>query len=193
MNRRVNGYRVLVWRPPGRRPHKPRSWLPARETYYYFTRGIYTWFLHWRPHLGMWLASERVGPPPGIVSTIYQRPEKVMAIKKRVMLDGAGGQVPGASSVSILLAKLPALREFLSATSYEDGSRRAPGVLRVQTQGTLWEITIQDPEAAARLTVRGQELDKTLLLLEQLLGVEEAPWELDRYLAEKRDGKKKKK
>lgn len=189
----MNGYRVLIWRPPGGRPRKPRTWLPRRETYYYLTRGIYTLFLHWLPHAGMWTASERVGPPPGIVSTVYLRPERGVGIKKRLPPDGVGGIMPSALGTSVLLAKLPALREFLSCTSYEDGTARTPGYLRVQTQGTLWEVTIQDPDAAARLTARAQELDKALLLVEQLLGVDEAPWELDRYLAERRDGKKKKK
>jgi hypothetical protein len=93
----------------------------------------------------------------------------------------------------VLLAKLPLLREFLSAGQYEDGSPRTPGNMRIGSQGVLWEITLQDPDALARLTFRGQELDKTLLMAETYLGAEDAPWETDRYLAEKAAATPKKK
>jgi hypothetical protein len=100
---------------------------------------------------------------------------------------------PAAAGASVILAKLPGLREFLSFTSYDDGSVRQPGTLRLTSHYGAWEVTVQDPDAAARLTVRDGSLDKALLLIEQLLGAEEAPWETDRYLAERQAKKPVKK
>jgi hypothetical protein len=67
------------------------------------------------------------------------------------------------------------------------------GNLRLASQGRLWELTLQDPDALARLTLRDESLDRVLLLAEQMLGVEEAPWETDRWLAERAASKPKKK
>lgn len=101
--------------------------------------------------------------------------------------------MPPAPMTSVLLAKLPAIREFMSATQYDDGSPREPGYMTIRTWGTQWQVTVYDPDSGARMPVRAPELDKALLLVEQLLGVEEAPWEIDRYLSEQLAKKSKKK
>lgn len=116
-----------------------------------------------------------------------------MPVKRRAPLAQVGALAPPAPAASMILARLPALREFLSATSYDDGSPRSPGTFRLSSRFAAWEVTIQDPDAAARLTARDVSLDKALLLVEQLLGVEDAPWETDRYLAEALSKKSKKK
>jgi hypothetical protein len=79
------------------------------------------------------------------------------------------------------------------ATVYDDGSDREPGKLSLEVYGTSWSLTLRDPNTGLRLAVRGEELDKVLLLAEQLLGVEEAPWERDKYLTEQLAKKSKKK
>ncbi len=116
-------------------------------------------------------------------------------MKRRNAPLGGGAIVPALPMASTILAKLPAVREFLTATEYEDHSPRQPGYVTLRNRTTTFEVTLYDPDAGARLAVRGPDLDKTLLLVEQLLGVEEAPWELDGYLQEQlaRRAKKKKK
>jgi len=92
--------------------------------------------------------------------------------------------VPALPSSSTLWPKLPALREFITATTYDDGSARTPGYVTVRNRVTTFEVTVYDPDGAARLSARAPTLDGALSLVEQLLGVEEAPWEPDRYLQE---------
>jgi hypothetical protein len=117
----------------------------------------------------------------------YEAPGGIrkMAIKRRSAMAGASVKLPAADTVSVILGKCPVMREFLAARQYEDGSARSPGVLRLTTQGSLWELVIQDPDAAARLTLRDPKLDHLLVSMDTLLVLEEAPWETDRYLAER--------
>lgn len=172
---------------------KPCQWLPRREKTFYFRRGRHLLTLHWKPFNGIWLLAERSGDEHSEPHTTNPRPEKEMGIKKRPSQAQSATVTPPAKATSVLLAKLPALREWLTATAYEDGSARTPGKLSVETYGQTWSVLLRDPDAAARMNVRGEELDKVLMLVEQLLGVEEAPWERDNWLAEQlvKKGKKK--
>ena len=101
--------------------------------------------------------------------------------------------LPALPSTSTHLPKLPALREFLSATKYDDDTPRTPGYVTVRNRVTTYEVTVYDPDSASRLSCRGPTLDAALALVEQLLGVEEAPWEPDNYLASQQTKSKPKK
>lgn len=101
--------------------------------------------------------------------------------------------MPPLPSTSTLLPKCPALREFISATVYDDGTPRTPGYVTFRNRVTTYEVTVYDPDSASRLCARGPDLDHTLNLLEKLLGAEEAPWEPDRYLQEQQQSKLKRK
>lgn len=193
VRKNLGGVPVYPWR--GRRCDiLTRGWrFPRFEKWYYLERGRYLLLLHWQPFHGIRLASESlVSQWPETLRSVSLEDYKV-ALKKRDPMAGPRGAAQGPKPTSTILGKLPALREFLSATTYEDGTNRTVGNLRIGSQGRLWEMTLQDPDALARLTVREEDCDKCLLLLEQLLGVPEAPWETDRYLAEKAaKGNKKK-
>lgn len=190
---RVHRHTELIWDGPGWRRKRPRQWLPSREKYYFFTRAGHTWLLHWKPFNGIWLLAELTGGPAGQSHTLTPRPEKKMPVKRRPGSSGSPVGVPEAKQTSTILAKLPALREWMVATTYDDGSLRMPGKLSVDIYGTAWSVMLRDPNNGLRLSVRGEDLDKTLLTLEQLLGVEEAPWERDQRLTDQiaKKGKKK--
>lgn len=190
--KRVLANLCLIHDRPGWTRKRPCQWLPSREKWFYFERPPHLLLLHWKPWGGIWLVAERRGDVSAEPHTLSPRPETTMAIKKRQPAPQSGQQQPAAKATSVLLAKLPALREWLTATAYEDGSARTPGRLSLEVYGTTWSLLLRDPDAAARLPIRGEDLDKVLLLAEQLLGVEEAPWERDNYLAEQL-GKKKRK
>lgn len=193
MRRRVEGVPVYRW-VGTRHAALTRGWyLPRREWWFIIERLPYRLLLHWRPYHGIRLAAEGLASRWRERHTVQTQEEYAVALKKRDPMAGPRGAAPGPSPTSTLLGKLPAIREFLSATAYEDGSPRTVGNLRVASQGRLWEVTLQDPDALARLTVRDESLDRCLTLLEQLVGVEEAPWETDRWLAERaqKNGRKK--
>jgi len=191
--RYVGATRVLTWGRRTRSPYRPGQWLPRSPKWYWLDRQGHYLLVMWIPFKGVHLIADHVGDARGPVA--YSVPYEVysVAIKKRAPMTGTTAKIPAAEAVSTILGKLPALREFTSARQYEDGSNRNPGTFKVSTQGTLWEILLQDPDAAARLTVRDLSLDKALLLAETWLGAEDAPWETDQYLAQKLTQKKPKK
>jgi len=167
--------------------------LPRYEKWFYFRRGHHLLLLHWAPHQGIWLVAERIGSEFSDPHTVTPRPEKKMPIKRRPGPTAGPAHMPEAKVTSVILAKLPALREWMVATTFDDGSARESGKLSLEIYGTSWCLMLRDPNNGLRLPVRGEDLDKTLLLAEQLLGVEEAPWERDNWLTEQLAKKRKKK
>lgn len=95
-------------------------------------------------------------------------------------------------AASVMLAKLPTIREFLTATQYDDKTPREPGYVTLRNLGTTFEVTLYDPDAGLRLPCRGDTLDGVLALMEQLAGTEEAAWEVDRYLTQRKQERAKK-
>lgn len=101
--------------------------------------------------------------------------------------------VPALGMGSVILAKCPLLREFLSATTYEDSTLRTPGYVTWRNRGYAYEITLYDPDSGMRLPVRHPEIDKLFGLVETMLGAEDAQWEVDQYLSEQLAKKQKRK
>ena len=175
------GTRLLRWRAI-MRPYKVSQWLPRAERYYYLIRGKYALLLRWLPYLGGYhLVAEYDAQDLRRATITYPRRERVPAVKRRKTLATTDVAPPAAVAASMILSKLPAIREWLSATEYDDHTVRQPGALRVTTRDALWHLTLTDPDAGARLLVSDKELDKALLLLEQLVGVSDAPWQADPY------------
>lgn len=193
MVRRVNGLDLIEWSGPAWCGRRVGRFLPRREKWWYLVRGKHCLLLHWKPWNGIWLIAERIGGPHGELLYHTPRPERAMPIRKRLEQSSADVKVPEAKVTSVLLAKLPAIREWMVSTVYDDGSSRVPGKLNVEVYGTLWCVTLRDPNNGLRLSIRAEDLDKCLLLVEQCLGVDEAPWERDQYLTDQlaKKGKKK--
>jgi len=149
--------------------------------------------LWWAPWTGYAVLSE------GLVATwptrthSYPPPPKKLSMKRQEAIGLKGVALPGPAATSTILAKLPAIREYLSCTEYDDKSARQVSALRITSRGTTWMLTLTDPDRCARLCVSDTSLDKALLLMEQLVGVPEAPWEPDPYELERREKKTKKK
>lgn len=78
----------------------------------------------------------------------------------------------------------------LTVMRYDDGSPRRPGTVTLRTLGPTWQAEARDYDAGLRLRVIGDEVDTVLLMLDALLGSDDAPWEPDEYL-QGRVGKKK--
>lgn len=193
--RNAYGDLIVVWKPRRRTlriTHKRRCWRP----YSLHVESALRWYrLRWTPHVG-WecSASGTKGRPVTEPTTLYPT-TKDLKVKRR-NAPAAGGIIqPALPAASVMLGKLPCLREFLTATAYEDGSPRVPGYITIRNRQVTFEATIYDVDSGTRLSARAAKLDDVLALLEQLLGVEEAPWEIDSYLTEQlaRRSKKQKK
>lgn len=114
-------------------------------------------------------------------------------MKRRAAPQGGLPVVPALPATSVMLGKLPLIREFLSATAYDDGTMRTPGYYTFRNRGHSYELTLSDPDSGMRLVARGPDIDKTFSLAETLLGTEDAQWEIDRYLTEQLEKKRPKK
>lgn len=127
------------------------------------------------------------------VPRMWRRPEVwTVPIKRRVPL-AEPVPIPALSVATKHLAKVPHLLEFVSATAYEDGAKREPGYITLRNRYIEWEVTLYDPDAGARLPVRGRTLDDVLQLVEQLLVSADVQWEADHYLMDRLKKKPRKK
>lgn len=187
------GTTLLKWVGVANVRRRVRRWLPRREKWFRIEWGPVWSLLHWRPFKGLWVVSVgSKGVPNDTRAIITPRP-KESRMKKRQPMSSANLPPVALPATSVILGKLPALREFLTATAYDDGDMRTPGYMTIRNRVTSFEVTLYDPDAGARMPVRGDTLDAVLVLVEQLLGVAEAPWEHDQYLTDQLTKKKRKK
>lgn len=181
----AHGYPILAYTGASGGVKKPRRWLPKREAWYCVEWKDKWYYLHWKPRQGLWWRSVM---PKGDYDVAkmksFPRPE-VRSMKRRSVAADGLPVVPAIGMASTILAKLPHLREFLTATAYDDGTARRPGYLWLSNKGSVLEVVLFDPDACARMPVTAVTFDDVLLAAEKLLGVEEAPWQQDSYLAER--------
>jgi len=97
-----------------------------------------------------------------------------------------------AAMESTLFNDLMALLEHCAARRYDDGDGRETGWFTIKTQGAAWVCTVKDPDTGTSFSVVGDTVDKALSSAALLLACDEAPWELDRWLQDSKQQKKKK-
>lgn len=182
--RHKTGTKIVRWR--GRWSHRrvgqrtPRG----REVFLYILMRTQWHLVQWLPREGWWTVAAGLGSEPDGEPYYFAPRYQGDAMKRRLPAVPGTAVVPPLPSASTLLPKLPALREFITATKYEDNTPREPGYFTVRNRVTTFEVTVYDPDSASRISARGKTLDEALGLVEQLIGVEEAPWEPDAYLAQ---------
>lgn len=151
------------------------------------------WLLEWRYRRGWWcLERGRFERGEPVRMGEYPRPEEYV-LKRRVQPSEGDLILPFLGRESKLLIKLPRLCEFLSATTYEDGTFRQPGYLTFRNRLTTYEVTLYDPDAGMRLALRAVTIDEALTLAEKAVDAEGMPWEVDQYLTDQIAKKVKKK
>lgn len=182
--RQVNGTRLY---PLDRRPAARRAGriLPSRgEKWFCIGWPAWHYLLRWAKWDAMRVLSlTRPDVPGGQVTFLTIEEVREMGLKRRVP-PAQELPLPALPSESRVLAKCPLLREFLSATAYEDGSPRTPGYCTLRPRFIEWEITLYDPDAGLRVAVRARTLDDVFAAAEVVLSASEAPWEQDHYLTE---------
>ncbi len=171
---------------------KPSQWLPRFDRRYVLVVGKWEYHLQWQPRRGLYvLSAGPLGSTELAAKTLY--PDLWSQQMKRLSLgqpDG-GGRQPLPSD-SVLFKKLPRLMEFITQLAYEDGTPRAPGYYWVKTDATAFIVTLFDEDACARLPCRGATVEDAFGLADKLLGAENAPWEVDQWMMERKAKKKKK-
>lgn len=180
--RTATGTRVVRWH-PGWTGKRIGQWLPRRGEKLLKIVMRSQWHLvQWLPREGYWTVSAGLVSDPNETPYYFAPRYQGDAVKRRQAARPGDTVVPALPSASVQWPKLPAIRQFISETKYDDGTPRTPGYLTVRNRVTVFEVTLYDPDSASRIATRGKTLDEALGLAEQLLGVEEAPWEPDAYL-----------
>lgn len=193
--RDIWGYKCVRYQGP-LSPRRHHQRLPRRGVVHVRVLDEGHWYLYgWYQSKGyVLLAMGRGGRGAVDQITLPARWRYLMPLKRREGL-GRMPSLPAVAAPLLLDKKWPALAEFLVATQFEDGTGRLPAEVKFGPKGGGWQVTLYDVEQAARLSAMAPSLEGALSLLEQLLGVEEAPWEVDNYLVslkERREKRKKK-
>ena len=185
--------RIITARTGSRAPYRVCQWTPNREKWYVYRSTHRDIHIRWRP----WTGYTVIGSGPvgsAYPEVIYLDPlKKVRLMKRRSVVSREGAILPALSAESKVLAKLPALREFLSATAYEDGTARTPGYFWFSNRRMLYEVILFDPDSGSRLPVTALTMDDVFVAAEALLTAPEAAWQPDKYLTEQLAKKTKRK
>lgn len=96
-----------------------------------------------------------------------------------------------AAMESVVFSKLHAIVKQCAITRYDDGDARTPGSCFISTQGSMWRVTVTEPDSCLKLTMMAQTLDDALAGITLALESESIPWELDAYAASRAKAKKK--
>lgn len=180
----IKGIPVSRWTGRPAYPSRTGQRASTRECWRYSWRKHWLILWHWVPWAGWYLHATYDGRTESrpLVDTHALSLEDQM--KRKIVTAGAGVIMPRLSETSLLLAKLPAIREFLTQTAYEDNTSRQPGYLTLRNKGHAFELTLYDWDGGCRLPLLDSTFDKVLLGMEALLGLEDAPWAVDKYLME---------
>lgn len=96
-----------------------------------------------------------------------------------------GNKLSGRQSVDMtltgrLLEHYPTLLEFLTQSTWEDGSSRPPGTLLLFTDGCMWKICLKDKTGPRVCFASSTELDLLFLTVEEGLKDDSLDWRADR-------------
>lgn len=167
-------------------------WLSRRTSWVFVRRGRWLLGLECVPFRGIMLRTAGLGRDyrdPAEFS--LSRPE--LSVKKIVLGDSTvNSQAKHLAPIDCrILGQLPSLVAHCCVTKYDDGSPRVPGWFTTGTKGAAWQVTVKDPDSGAKMVLTGNTLDDAFALAELMLGAEEAPWEVDPYLASQTKRKRK--
>lgn len=98
--------------------------------------------------------------------------------RKRAVTEEAGG-VSAASVATTMLGKHQGLIEHMAVRRYDDGQPRTPGRMMLETVGSMWKLTLKDPDTRQQLFVLAATIDDAITMAALLCEAEDAPWEPD--------------
>jgi hypothetical protein len=84
------------------------------------------------------------------------------------------------SSQSTYLSVFSAILEFLSCVSWEDGSRREPGSLKLTVTAGRWSAQLKDANRRGYAYLSGATVDELLEALEEHLAADTVEWREDK-------------
>lgn len=128
----------------------------------------------------------------GRVLRRFATPKELPVKKRTPALSNPESSSPHLAAMeSVVFSKLHAIVKQCAITRYDDGDARTPGSCFISTQGSMWRVTVTEPDSCLKLTMMAQTLDDALAGITLALESESIPWELDAYAASRAKAKKK--
>jgi hypothetical protein len=103
-----------------------------------------------------------------------------MALQRRQAATKDGPAPVSAAPSTGYWAKLPTLCEWLSATTWEDGSSRSTGTVMVFAEDGRWKAWVHDRDASMGCFVSSETLDGLWSAVEKAVGASGGDWRPDR-------------
>jgi len=171
---------------------RPRRWMPRGKCQFRIVTEWYDFLLTYLPWKGICAVSRRVRKSrPGGRPVGAEHEWEYPSMKKKISKASEGVKHLAAMETN-LFAQLIPLVEHCALRQYDDGEARETGWVTIKTQGAAWCVQVKDPDAAVSFTAVADTLDKALETAALLLGCDDAPWEMDRFLAQQKAAGKKK-
>lgn len=182
-----------IWANDGlvRSGKRPCRWMPKGRARFYVLFEDRVFRLDFQQRAGICVtASGRRSDSP-IPWGPWRREWSTPSMKKKTLQAGKQDAKHLAALESTLFADLLPLIEHMAVTKYEDGDSRIPGWITIKVQGAAWIVQVKDPDAAVGFQAIADTLDKALSTAALMLACDEAPWEPDAWLAQKKKTGKK--
>lgn len=181
--------RRVGWRPPRHRGHVVGR---CPQVVLLVVRVDVVVVFGYQPYAGWYPVSILDHLVAGRVLRRFATP-KELAVKKRTpaLSNPESSAQHLAAMESAVFSKLHAIVKQCAITRYDDGDARTPGSCFISTQGSMWRVTVTEPDSCLKLTMMAQTLDDALAGITLALESESIPWELDAYAASRAKNKKK--
>jgi len=152
----------------------PLSVVPMKEKWdgYFTTRGDGDYPAFRVTTVLCWWCRERHSP---------DEVEACMALPRKKAGQGTSTSSTSSALDAGLLTQFSEILAFLTATAFEDGSKRQTGKLALSFASGMWGLSLQDQETQQYAFLEGFKLDDLLLDVEIRLKEERMPWRASKW------------
>jgi len=99
-----------------------------------------------------------------------------MSFLKKPSADSQGNRSLPSFSDDVMKRNYPALYEYLTSTTYPDGSKRETSTILVFVDDGQLKVCLNDRETSLMLWSSGESFEESLLVMDELLRSDNPPW-----------------
>ncbi len=183
----------LLWPRETRGVQRPGQWVGKREKRWIMILPHAYLLVVWVPFRGVCPVALTTSLTNDVEEMEFFPEVRSKAMKKLSIGGDGTAKVPALVAESVLFKKMPNFCQFMTHTTYDDGSPRAPGRVWFDQDGVGFTVTLFEPTAYAKMRCRASTIDDAWALVEVALKSDNPPWEVDQYARDRAAGKSKKK
>lgn len=185
--------KIRVWKHVKWKPRRHWGWVVGKKDIWgcVQVRLDLELVLRYVPFTGWLLVALRDPAEPLRVVRNFQHWEIRQMKKRTPALSNPESSAEHLAAVeSEVFNKLHSIVRQMAVTRYDDGDKRTPGSCFISTQGSMWRVTVTEPDSCLKLTMMAATLDDALAGVCLALESECIPWEVDAYALSKKPKKK---